>query len=118
MGEYLKYTKAKGGIAYWDDFADKKSNLVYDTIDGSDGFYKAPVDKACRSRMNVPFIINGDDEALTKKFLAEAQKVKLFTLAGHRSVGGCRASIYNGMPLQGVETLVSFMKSFQDENRA
>lgn len=118
MGEYLKYTKQLGGVSYWAEVSAKKANLMYDTIDGSDGFYKAPVDKACRSRMNVPFIINGDDEALTKKFLAEAQKVKLFTLAGHRSVGGCRASLYNGMPCEGVEALANFMKSFQDENRA
>jgi len=118
MGEYLKYTKQLGGVSYWAEMSSKKANLLYDAIDGSDGFYKAPVDKACRSRMNAPFVINGDDEALTKKFLAEAQKVKLFTLAGHRSVGGCRASLYNGMPCEGVETLVTFMKSFQDENRA
>jgi len=117
MGEYLKYTKSVGGVQHWDEMSDKKSSMVYDCIDGSDGFYAAPVEKKSRSRMNVPFIINGDDDALTKKFLADAQKVKLFTLAGHRSVGGCRASLYNGMPLEGVETLVSFMKSFQDENR-
>merc|ERR1712091_446191 len=116
-GECLKYTKAKGGVAYWDELSDKKSNLLYDTIDGSDGFYTAPVDKACRSRMNVPFIIKGDDADLTKKFLEEAKKVKLYTLAGHRSVGGCRASLYNGMPMEGVEALGSFMKSFCDENR-
>merc|ERR1712048_281486 len=117
MGEYLKYTKSVGGVQHWDEMSDKKSSMVYDCIDGSDGFYAAPVEKKSRSRMNVPFTINGDDEALTKKFLADAQKVKLFTLAGHRSVGGCRASLYNGMPLEGVETLVNFMKSFQDENR-
>ena len=70
-----------------------------------------------RSRMNVPFTINGGDEALEKKFLDEAKKHKLFTLAGHRSVGGCRASLYNGMPLEGVEKLTDFMKSFMDENR-
>merc|ERR1712136_515600 len=87
------------------------------TIDGSDGFYACPVEKASRSKMNVPFTIGGGDEALEKKFLVEAQKVKLFTLAGHRSVGGCRASLYNGMPLEGVEALSSFMKSFLDENR-
>lgn len=118
MGEYLKYTKQMGGVSYWADLSAKKSSMVYDAIDGSDGFYSAPVEKGRRSRMNIPFVINNDDEALTKKFLSEAQKVKLFTLAGHRSVGGCRASIYNGMPLEGVETLVNFMKSFQDENRA
>jgi len=117
MGEYLKYTKAKGGIAYWDEISEKKSGLLYDTIDASDGFYTAPVDKAYRSRMNVPFVIKGDDADLTKKFLEEAKKVKLYTLAGHRSVGGCRASIYNGMPMEGVEKLADFMKSFKDENR-
>jgi phosphoserine aminotransferase len=117
MSEYLKYTKKVGGVAYWSEQSDKKSGMIYDAIDGSDGFYKCPVEKQSRSRMNIPFIINGDDEALTKKFLEEAKKVKLFTLAGHRSVGGCRASVYNGMPMEGVETLQSFMKSFQDENR-
>jgi len=117
MGEYLKYTKAKGGISYWDEISEKKSSLLYDTIDGSDGFYTAPVDKAYRSRMNVPFVIKGDDADLTKKFLEEAKKVKLYTMAGHRSVGGCRASIYNGMPMEGVEKLADFMRSFKDENR-
>lgn len=118
MGEYLKYTKQIGGISAWNEISDKKSSMIYDLIDSSDGFYSAPVEKASRSRMNVPFTINGDDEALTKKFLADAQKVKLFTLAGHRSVGGCRASLYNGMPMEGVETLATFMKDFQTENRA
>jgi len=117
IGEYLKYTKKVGGVAHWNEVSDKKANMIYGAIDGSDGFYACPVEKSSRSRMNVPFTIAGDDEALTKKFLQEAQKVKLFTLAGHRSVGGCRASLYNGMPLDGVEALQSFMTSFQDENR-
>jgi len=117
MGEYLKYTKKVGGVAHWSEQSDKKSRLIFDAIDGSDGFYSCPIAKDCRSRMNIPFTIMGDDEALTKKFLEEAKKVKLFTLAGHRSVGGCRASLYNGMPMQGVETLADFMKSFKDENR-
>jgi len=117
MGEYLKYTKKVGGVAHWEEMSQKKSSLLYDIIEGSDGFYRCPVDKSCRSRMNVPFTILGGDEALEKKFLEEAKKVKLFTLAGHRSVGGCRASLYNGMPLEGVEALGDFMKSFKDENR-
>lgn len=117
MGEYLKYTKKMGGVAFWEEQAIKKSGLLYDTIDGSDGFYQCPVEKESRSRMNVPFTINGGDEALEKKFLEDAKKVKLYTLAGHRSVGGCRASIYNGMPVEGVEALTGFMKSFMDENR-
>eukprot|EP00444_Apocalathium_aciculiferum_P063632 CAMPEP_0183600266 /NCGR_PEP_ID=MMETSP0371-20130417/179847_1 /TAXON_ID=268820 /ORGANISM="Peridinium aciculiferum, Strain PAER-2" /LENGTH=447 /DNA_ID=CAMNT_0025812339 /DNA_START=87 /DNA_END=1431 /DNA_ORIENTATION=- len=117
VGEYLKYTKQKGGLPYWDEISDKKSRMLYDTIDGSDGFYQCPVQKNCRSRMNVPFTIMGGHEALEKKFLADATKVKLYTLAGHRSVGGCRASLYNGMPVEGVEKLMDFMKSFMDENR-
>jgi phosphoserine aminotransferase len=117
MGEYLKYTKKVGGAAHWAEQSAKKSGMIYDVIDASDGFYACPVEKASRSRMNLPFTISGDDEALTKKFLEGAKKVKLYTLAGHRSVGGCRASLYNGMPMEGVETLRSFMKSFQDENR-
>jgi len=67
--------------------------------------------------MNVPFVIKGGDEKLEKKFLEEAKKVQLVTLAGHRSVGGCRASLYNGMPVEGVVKLTDFMKSFMDENR-
>jgi phosphoserine aminotransferase len=116
MGLYLKYTKEKGGVAYWDELSEKKSQLIYGAIDDSNGFYTAPVDKECRSRMNVPFQIMGGNDELEKKFLSEAQKVKLFTLAGHRSVGGCRASLYNGMPMEGVETLRDFMKSFAEEN--
>lgn len=117
MGLYLKYTKKVGGVAYWAEKSALKSGMIYDTIDGSDGFYTGPVDKDCRSRMNIPFQILGGDEALEKKFMDEAKKVKLFTLAGHRSVGGLRASLYNGMPVEGAEALASFMKSFCDENR-
>jgi len=118
MGEYLKYTKKVGGVAHWAELSDKKSGMIYDMIDGSDSFYACPVEKKSRSRMNVPFTIGGGDEKLEKKFLEDAKKVKLYTLAGHRSVGGCRASLYNGMPVEGVETLRNFMKSFMDENRA
>jgi len=117
MGEYLKYTKKKGGVVHWEEMSKKKSGLLYDTIDGSDGFYGCPVEKDVRSKMNVPFTIMGGNEALEKKFLEDAKKVKLYTLAGHRSVGGCRASLYNGMPMEGVETLTDFMKSFMAENR-
>jgi phosphoserine aminotransferase len=117
MGEYLKYTKKVGGISHWEELSAKKAGMLYDIIDGSDGFYGCPVNKDCRSRMNIPFVIDGGNEALEKKFLEEAKKVKLYTLAGHRSVGGCRASIYNGMPLEGVEALRNFMQSFKDENR-
>jgi len=116
MGLYLKYTREKGGISYWDNLADKKSQMIYDIIDNSDGFYTAPVDKNCRSRMNIPFQIQGGNEDLEKKWLKDAEKMKLYTLAGHRSVGGIRASLYNGMPMEGVACLADFMKAFQQEN--
>merc|ERR1719203_595628 len=117
MGEYLKYTKKVGGVVHWAELSAKKSSLIYDTIDGSDGFYGCPIEKPARSRMNIPFVIIGGNDELEKKFLDGAKKEKLYTLAGHRSMGGCRASLYNGMPMEGVETLRSFMKSFMDENR-
>merc|ERR1739848_964378 len=100
-----------GGVAYWEEQSKKKSEMLYKAIDESDGFYACPVEKSCRSRINVPFTIKGGDEALEKKFLEEAKKAKLVTLAGHRSVGGCRASLYNGMPLEGVQALTTFMQS-------
>ena len=115
MGVYLDYTKSKGGVAYWEDQAEKKSQMLYGAIDQSDGFYTGPVSKECRSRMNVPFQIKGGHEVLEKKFLEQAGKRKLINLAGHRSVGGIRASLYNGMTLEGVQTLVDFMRDFQQE---
>ena len=115
MGLYLKYTKEKGGLQYWEDLSAKKSNLIYNLIDSSDGFYGAPVEKSCRSRMNIPFIIDGGNEALEKKFLDEATAAGLINLAGHRSVGGLRASVYNGMPIEGVESLAAFMTDFQEK---
>jgi phosphoserine aminotransferase len=118
MSLYLDYTKSKGGVKYWDEISDKKSSAVYSVVDNSDGFYTCPVDKSCRSRMNLPFQIKGGDEALEKKFLEEAKKKKLYTLAGHRTVGGIRASLYNGMPVEGVDALVNFMKDFATDNAA
>lgn len=118
MGEYMKYSKKVGGVPYWEELSTTKSVLLYDTIKSSGGFYTCPVEDSCRSRINVPFYVGDNDAVLTKKFLAEAQKVKLFQLAGHRSVGGIRASLYNGMPMEGVQCLTDFMKAFYDENRS
>lgn len=117
MGEYLKYTKKVGGVAHWEEQSAKKSGMLYGAIDDSDGFYQCPVEAGARSRMNVPFTIMGGNDALEKKFLEGAKKEKLYTLAGHRSVGGCRASLYNGMPAEGVAALCDFMKLFAAENR-
>merc|ERR1711920_318311 len=113
MGLYLQYAKTMGGVAHFDKLADQRLRLLEEVIDGSSGFYTCPVEKACRSRMNVPFVIKGDDTELTKQFLAEASQAGLKTLAGHRSVGGLRASLYNAMPIEGVAKLASFMQKFQ-----
>ena len=116
MGLYLEYTKEKGGLSYWETLSKKKSDLLYGAIDNSDGFYSAPVHKSCRSRMNVPFVIQNGNEALEKQFLDEATKNGFVNLAGHRSVGGLRASLYNGVPIDGVEKLVNFMEQFRENH--
>jgi len=115
MGEYLKYTKQKGGLSYWQEMSEKKSRMIFEVIEESDDFFKCPVEKHCRSRVNIPFTIADGDADFEKEFLDLAKKAKLYTLAGHRSVGGVRASLYNGMPMEGVEKLAEFMQDFLDE---
>merc|ERR1719240_882216 len=116
MGLYLKYMKRIGGIEPLQVLAEKRSKMLYETIEASDGFYRAPVQPSCRSRVNVPFVIYDDDAALSKKFLSEAAEEGLVALSGHRSVGGLRASLYNAMPLEGVAKLCKFMKKFHGQN--
>ncbi len=87
----------------------KKAQVLYDTIDGSD-FYVNRVDEACRSRMNVPFFLR--DETLNDAFLEGAKACGLINLKGHKLVGGMRASLYNAMPLAGVQALVGYMQTF------
>ncbi|WOL20660.1 hypothetical protein Cni_G29465 [Canna indica] len=101
----------QGGLAEVEKKNMKKAGLLYDAIDESNGFYVCPVEKSVRSLMNVPFTLQKSD--LEKKFIEEASKEGMVQLKGHRSVGGVRASIYNAMPLAGVEKLVAFMKDFQ-----
>jgi len=88
----------------------EKADYLYKYIDSS-GFYYNNIDKNNRSRMNVPFRIHDDE--LTMKFVAEAEEQGLYQLKGHRLVGGLRASIYNAMPMEGVEALVEFMEIFE-----
>jgi phosphoserine aminotransferase len=90
-----------------------KAKLIYDTLDQSGGFYAGHARPECRSDMNVTFRL--PDEASEKAFVAGATKRGLMDLKGHRSVGGIRASIYNAMPLAGVEALRDFMTDFQRE---
>ena len=92
---------------------EKKAAYLYDYLDNQD-YYLAPVKKDSRSMMNVTFVTGDAD--LDKKFASEAAKAGLKNLKGHRSVGGMRASIYNAMPIEGVEKLVEFMKKFEEEN--
>jgi phosphoserine aminotransferase len=104
----------KGGLAEVEKNNAKKAGLLYDTIDASGGYYMCPVEKSVRSLMNVPFTLRRSE--LEKTFVEEAAKEGMVQLKGHRSVGGMRASIYNAMPLAGVEKLVAFMKDFQARN--
>ncbi|MBR2133293.1 MAG: 3-phosphoserine/phosphohydroxythreonine transaminase [Eubacterium sp.] len=102
-----------GGLDKMKERNEAKAKVLYDFLDSSDMF-KGTVVKEDRSLMNVPFVI-GDDE-LEKKFIKEATEAGFVNLKGHRSVGGMRASIYNAMPIEGVEKLVEFMKKFEADN--
>ncbi|MCI6502249.1 MAG: 3-phosphoserine/phosphohydroxythreonine transaminase [Clostridia bacterium] len=102
-----------GGLSAMKQINEKKAGLLYDYLDRQD-YYIAPVRKESRSMMNVTFVTG--HEALDKKFAADAAEAGLKNLKGHRSVGGMRASIYNAMPMEGVEKLVAFMQAFAEKN--
>ncbi|MEW6445820.1 MAG: 3-phosphoserine/phosphohydroxythreonine transaminase [Pseudomonadota bacterium] len=112
-GLVFEHLLAKGGLAAMGEINKRKASKLYDAIDNSP-FYSNPVDPKCRSWMNVPFILANSE--LDKAFLKEAEAADLTTLAGHRSVGGMRASIYNAMPEAGVDALVEFMNDFARRN--
>ena len=105
--------KAQGGISAIEDINDTKSECLYETLDSSE-FYSSPIEAGSRSKMNVVFRM--PSEELEAKFVKEAAAQGMSGLKGHRSVGGIRASIYNAMPLAGVETLVDFMIEFEKQN--
>ena len=109
-GLIFKSLKAQGGLAAVEQLNIAKAKRVYEAIEGSGGFYRNPVALDCRSRMNVPFTLA--DPSLDAAFLAEAAERRLSGLKGHKSVGGMRASIYNAMPLEGVDALVELMRDF------
>lgn len=109
----LEWIQQKGGLDYFKKFNEKKAGLLYNEID-RDGFYRGAVQKDSRSLMNATFRL--PSEELEEKFLTEAEEHDLYTLKGHRSVGGIRASMYNACPMESVETLVNFMKDFRDQN--
>lgn len=110
----LEWIKNMGGVKAIEKINVEKANILYDYLDSSD-FFKGTVVKEDRSLMNVPFLSPSDE--LNKKFIAEAAEAGFVNLAGHRTVGGMRASIYNAMPVEGVKALVEFMKKFEAENK-
>jgi phosphoserine aminotransferase len=113
LGLVLEWLKALGGLEAIEQRNISKANKLYEAIDRSP-FYSNPVDPAYRSRMNVPFRLANAE--LEKPFLAEAKAAGLVNLEGHRSVGGLRASIYNAMPVEGVDALIAFMSEFERQH--
>ena len=111
----LRWVKEQGGAAAMEAINRKKAGLIYELVDGSDGFYRRPVEPGSRSMMNPVFRLQSED--LEKRFVGEAAEKGLVGLKGHRSVGGIRASIYNAMPVQSVETFVAFAEDFKKQNR-
>jgi len=109
----LDWIQQKGGLSYFESFSEKKASLLYGEID-KDDFYRGAVEKESRSLMNATYRL--PSEELEQKFLSEAAEKDLVALKGHRSVGGIRASMYNAMPMESVEALVSFMQEFRDKN--
>ena len=113
-GKVFKWLKKQGGLAVMKERNEAKAKVLYDFLDGSK-LFKGTVRQADRSLMNVPFVTG--DKDLDAKFIKEAEAAGFTNLKGHRSVGGMRASIYNAMPLEGVEKLVGFMAEFEKNNR-
>jgi phosphoserine aminotransferase len=112
-GLVLKHVKKLGGMKAMAQHNEEKAAVLYDFLD-STAFYRNPIAKEDRSRMNVPFWLK--DEALDGAFLKGAQERGMIQLKGHRSVGGMRASIYNAMPIEGVKALVQYMKEFERQH--
>lgn len=111
-GLVFEWIEANGGVERMAELNEEKSGRLYEFLDRSD-FYRNEIPSEFRSRMNIPFQIV--DESLHPKFIAEAEAAGLSSLKGHRSVGGMRASIYNAMPIEGIEALISFMKDFESK---
>ena len=112
-GLVFKWLKSKGGLAAMEKINIAKSALLYDYLDASD-FYHSPIAVENRSRMNIPFTLK--EVSLDEAFLKQAQQNGLLQLKGHKLVGGMRASIYNAMPIEGVQALISFMQQFEQAN--
>jgi phosphoserine aminotransferase len=114
IGLVCEWLRQQGGTTGIRSVNEKKAAILYDAIDGSDGYFVGHADRNCRSVMNVTFRLPSPE--LDEKFCAEAEREGLDGLRGHRSVGGIRASIYNAFPREGVDALVDFMKDFSSKN--
>ncbi len=113
-GKVFKWIKDLGGVSELERRNIQKSNLLYDYIDGTD-FYNCPIARVDRSRVNCVFTLK--DESLNQAFLERAKNAHMIGLKGHKVLGGMRASIYNAMPLRGVEALVDFMRLFEIDHK-
>jgi phosphoserine aminotransferase len=109
----FKWIKELGGIDAIQKRNEEKAKLIYDYLDNSK-LFRGTVNKEDSSLMNIPFVLPTDE--LNARFIQEAQDRGMVNLKGHRTVGGMRASIYNAMPLEGVQKLVGFMKEFEENN--
>jgi len=113
-GKVFKWLLKNGGLEAMKEYNEKKAKVLYDFLDSSE-LFKGTVEKKDRSLMNVPFVTGSDE--MDAKFIKEAAAAGFVNLKGHRSVGGMRASIYNAMPIEGVEKLVAFMAEFEKNNK-
>lgn len=111
MGKVMEKLEEQGGVEALEQRSAEKAGLLYSVIDDSGGFYRSPVDPAVRSHMNVVFRLPTED--LESQFLAEAEDRNMIGLKGHRSVGGCRASLYAALEMSSVEALAAFMQEFR-----
>lgn len=120
MEKVLQWIIKQGGVDQMELQSANKSKLLYDTMINSNSFYACPIDENVRSRINIPFRVGGPqgNESLEAKFLEEAEKLNMFQLKGHRSVGGIRASLYNAVTIDEVKLLVQFMLEFQKKYNA
>lgn len=114
MGLVFQWVKKQGGVAAMQKINEQKAKILYDFLDQSE-LFRGTVIPEDRSLMNVPFVLPTDE--LNKQFIKEAEEHGMVNLKGHRTVGGMRASIYNAMPIEGVEKLVAFMKDFEAKHK-
>lgn len=112
VGLMVEWMESEGGVAALEECNEAKANMLYDAIDAT-SFYNCPVELASRSKMNVVFRVAGGNEAMEKEFVAQSAAAGIVGVAGHRSVGGMRVSLYNAVTLQAVKSLVDFMREFE-----